>query len=97
MVQTFKSKYVKKSKSNAESICWNLYKRILAKYLLYYNENEFKLVNPIKSKIGYEEEKWKKEEPKKKRQKGFYFEKTANFGVDLNLKNIKGKFNKLSP
>lgn len=67
-----------------------LYKRILAKYLLYYNENEFKLVNPIKSKIGYEEEKWKKGEPKKKRQKGFYFEKTSNFGIDLNLKNIKG-------
>lgn len=67
-----------------------LYKKILSKYLLYYNENQLTIVNPVKTKFSFEEEKWRKNEPKKKRQKGFYFQSIKNLGFGNESKTIQG-------
>ncbi|CAF1014569.1 unnamed protein product [Brachionus calyciflorus] len=63
-----------------------VYKKLLSKYILYYNDNDLILAQPKKSKLNIDEEKWKKDEKKSKKQKGFYFQKIKDFGKDNSLR-----------
>ncbi|CAF1040289.1 unnamed protein product [Brachionus calyciflorus] len=85
-----KNNMLKEEKVMPSEFAGLVYQRILAKYILYYKEKSSELINQKSTTASIYEEEWSKDN-KKKRQKGYYFKETVDFGSQKTANYLKSK------